>query len=148
MERAGRSVIIHANGESPLKGRERANHKYLAREWKNGKWRYTYNKTSTSKGSGANGYNTTYKISGSIDTSNAGKEYVPRRQETPEEYYQRYLEAEKRNRERRKQEKKKRRKERINKIKSSIERGMKKVKKMLGMGTYVTYADGTTKYLD
>ena len=66
MEKNGRSVIIH--GESPLKGRERRNHKYLAREWKNGKWYYKYTNSSKSLTS-------QHTVSGQMDTSRRGQEY-------------------------------------------------------------------------
>ena len=51
---AKRSVIIH--GESPLKGLERKSHKYLSREWINGKWRYFYKPKNQINANQAKGY--------------------------------------------------------------------------------------------
>lgn len=56
MERNGRSVIIH--GDSPLKGIERKGHKYLSREWINGKWRYFYKPKSEINANQAKGSST------------------------------------------------------------------------------------------
>lgn len=64
MEKNGRNVIIH--GESPLKGRERRNHKYIARVWKNGKWYYKYSGNTNSLASPKT-------TSGQSDTSGQGQ---------------------------------------------------------------------------
>lgn len=43
-------VLAHAITRSRRTGKERANHKYIKREWNNGRWTYTYKDDTNSRG--------------------------------------------------------------------------------------------------
>lgn len=112
MEGNGRHVIIH--GESPLKGIERKAHKYLSREWINGKWRYWYKPKNEINANQAKGSSAALSTPGVAKTRTGTDAWKGR---SDRELFNRKLQASNR------LDKYNRKKKRRERIKKSVEKG-------------------------